>query len=408
MELLKRQGYLDQIAGLVDAPFIKVLVGIRRSGKSALMTLTQQLLHERGVPPERIIHLNFDNLELAHLTNAPALDSYIKSLAPTEGRFYVLLDEIQEVDQWERVVNSLFAQGQADIYITGSNTTLLSSELATYIAGRYVAIEVSTLSFAEHLQFRQTFAPLEVGSLMEEFTRYRQRGGFPGLYVAPFDESQVRSIVGDIYNSVMIRDVLARHSIRDADLLQRVALFALDNVGNLFSARRVAAFVKAEHRSASTQTVLNYLLALDDAMVITKVPRYDLQSRALMTINEKYYAGDHGLITAMLGNQAHLQSGILENIVWAELRSRGYTVNVGKLKEAEVDLVADRHGERVYVQVTTVMSGSTSTQERELAPLQAINDAYPKYVVSLDPLAGTTIGGIRHVSIPEFLLSDTY
>ncbi|MDR0848276.1 MAG: ATP-binding protein [Propionibacteriaceae bacterium] len=408
MELVKRAVYLDQIEGLIDAPFIKVLVGIRRSGKSALMALTRQMLAERGVPAERIIHLNFDNLEWAHLTNAPALDSYIKSLTPPDGRFYVLLDEVQEVEQWERVVNSLFSEGRADIYVTGSNTTLLSSQLATYIAGRYVALEVSTLSFAEHLQFREALAPGETGSLMEEFTRYRQRGGFPGLYAAAFDESQVRSIVSDIYNSVMIRDVLARHAIRDADLLRRVALFALDNVGNLFSARRVAAFVKAEHRSASTQTVLNYLLALTEAMVITKVPRYDMQGKALMTINEKYYSGDHGLITAVLGQQSHLQSGILENIVWAELRRRGYTVCVGKLEDAEVDFMAERRGERLYVQVTTVMSGSVSTQERELAPLQAIHDAYPKYIVSLDPLAGTMIDGIRHVSIPDFLLSDAY
>lgn len=410
MTLVTRPLYIDRIERFIDAPVVKVLTGLRRSGKSRLLDLTVERLRERGVPVERIVHLNFDSMEWAHLQSSEALHAHLRSTLPDEGRVYVLLDEIQEVADWERLVNLLISEGRADIYLTGSNSRLLSGELATYIAGRYVAIDVWPLSFSESVAFAAAHSGRDVTRTDAEFSRFLRLGGFPGIHVVPYEEPDARSVVTDIYRSTLVRDVLARNSIRDADMFERVAAYAVDNVGKPFSARRVADFMKSQRRTIRHETVLNYLSALADAFVISRVPRYDIRGRALLAVDEKHYAGDHGIVHALFGYSDRRLPGVLENIVWLELRRRGYDVTVGRVGRVgatEVDFVATRLDEKIYVQVATTIA-APETRRREYASLEAIPDNHPKYVVSLDPGAGDRTGGIRHQWIPDFLCSQEW
>lgn len=408
MPLVDRPLYMRQIEPFIDAPVVKVLTGLRRSGKSRLLELVAQLLRGRGVPAERIVHLNFDSLEWADLASATALNAYLAATVPADGRVYVLLDEIQEVEHWERLVNSLLAGGRTDVYITGSNSRLLSGELATYIAGRYVTIDVWPLSFSEYLDFGTVHSERDVSRTDDEFTRFLRFGGFPGIHTVALDETDARAMVTDIYRSTLVRDVFTRNAIRDADMFERVAAFAIDNVGNPFSARRVAEFMTSQRRSVRHETVLNYLAALADAYVISRVPRYDVRGRALLATDEKHYCGDHGLVHALFGYSDRRLPGVLENIVWLELRRRGYDVTVGRVGAVEVDFVARRREDTIYVQVATTISAASETRRREYAPLEAIADNHPKYVVTLDPAAGDRTGGIHHQRIPDFLLSGEY
>ena len=406
MDLVDRPLYMARIEPFIDAPVVKVLTGLRRTGKSRLLQLVVRRLRERGVPAERIVHLNFDSLEWAPLATAQALYTHLMSVLPADGRVYVLLDEIQEVAEWERLVNSLLAGGRTDVYITGSNSRLLSGELATYIAGRYVSIEVWPLSFGEFLQFDAAHIRAFDDGPDAKFTRFLRYGGFPGVHVVPLHEPDARAMVTDIYRSTLVRDVLARHSVRDVDMFERVAAFAIDNVGSPFSARRVADFMKSQRRAVGHETVLNYLSALADAFVISRVPRYDVRGRALLATDEKHYVGDHGVVHALFGYSDNRLPGVLENIVWLELRRRGYDVSVGRVGAAEVDFVARRQEETVYVQVAATIAASEDTRRREYASLEAIPDNYPKYVVTLDPTAGDRTGGIHHLRIPDFLLLE--
>ncbi len=402
---IARPTYLAAVEPFIDQPLVKVLTGLRRSGKSTLLRLIGDRLRARGVSPERLIYLDFDSLDLAALTDATPLHAHLAERFGDDGRYYLLLDEIQEVEGWEKAVNSLIATRNVDIYLTGSNSRLLSSELATYIAGRYVSIEVSTLSFAEHLAFTAALDPDASQATDEQFARYLRRGGFPGLYFGNYADQQLYQAVEDIYASALIRDTITRHGIRNVDMLNRIAAFALDNVGNPFSARSIADYFKSQRRKVDPETVVNYLDAMTESFLLHRTPRYDLVGRKLLTINEKYYAGDHGLVHARLGYQDRHLPGTLENIVQAELRRRGYRVMVGKLGEQEVDFVAEVGDERLYVQVTTTMV-EARTRDRELAPLLAIKDAHPKLVLSLDRHAGGSESGIKHRWVPEWLLGD--
>ncbi|MDR1213281.1 MAG: ATP-binding protein [Propionibacteriaceae bacterium] len=406
MGWVDRPRYSAWLKGYEGTPVVKVLTGVRRAGKSSLMTATAERLR-RQTAPERVLHLDFDLFENSSLLSAEALHEHISAARPADGPFAVLLDEIQEVDRWERVVNSLVAEGGADVYLTGSNSKLLSSELGTLLTGRYVTLEVSPLSFAEHLEFRRATTGDQPSDRMAEFQRYLRRGGFPGLFAADFDDAQARQIVADTFFSILTRDILSRHPIRSGELFERVARFALDNVGSPFSARRVAAYLKAERRPLSHPTVVDYLGYLTEAFVVRPVPQVDLRGKGILALNEKYYAVDHGLVNAVLSYNASRLPGLLENIVAAELRRRGYDVRVGRWDDLEVDFVADRPDERVYVQVATTVLEET-TRRREYSPLLAIRDSYPKYVLTLDALAGGNTAGVREMTIPDFLLLDQW
>lgn len=406
MGLVARPAYEQWIRGYVGTPVAKVLTGIRRSGKSSLLTSTADWLRHRSTP-DRVVHIDFDLLSTEPLRSSVALDAHLRAITPPDGPFAVLLDEVQEVDQWERLVNSLLAEGRADIYLTGSNSKVLSSELSTYITGRYVAIDVTTLSFAEHLEFTDHLQGSDVSDIAGQFEVYVRRGGFPGLYVAEYDDAQTQQLVSDIYRSILVKDILSRHPVRNVELFERVAAFAMDNIGSIVSARSISMFLKSQQRMLSHPTVAEYLSFLTQSYLLTKVPRYDLRGRALLATNEKYYAGDHGLVNALFGYSTDRLPGLLENIVGAEIARRGYRVMVGKQGETEVDFVGERADEKIYIQVCTTILDPT-TRRREIAPLAAINDSYPKYVVTLDQMAGGNQDGIRHVWIPRFLLDQSW
>jgi predicted AAA+ superfamily ATPase len=407
MELVNRPRYSDWLRGLRGVPLAKVVTGMRRSGKSSLLDLLERDLLSSDVPANRVLHLNFDQLGLDQLRTASALDQHIAASMPSDGPIHVLLDEIQEVDQWERLVNSLVAQRRVDLYITGSNSKLLSSELATYIAGRYVQIEVLTLGFSEHLAFAKAEHPGTELDQATQFERFLRQGGLPGLYGAGLDPDQARRVVQDVYGSILIRDVLSRNDFRHPDLLERVALFALDNVGNLVSARRIADFLKAQQRAIGHQTVGGYLDALVKTYLLNRARRYDLRGKEVLAVGEKYFPGDHGLVNALLGYNPTRLPGLLESIVWSEAKRRGYQVYVGRLGDQEVDFMAESAGSRVYIQVAATAL-EPQTLGRELAPLLRLRDSYPKYLVTLDRHSAGNTNGVQHMYLPDFLLQQSW
>jgi len=420
--MIERNTYIERIRPYIGKPYIKVLTGIRRCGKSSILHLLREELEAGGVDGEHIIHINFENLSYMDLLTAPKLREHLLGLMTGSAVYYILLDEIQEVAEWERVVNSLMVESKAnlenrteqktkffaDIYITGSNSKLLSSELATYIAGRYVSIEVMPLSFAEYMTFRESLArgspsePSTIG-LTDIFRDYLRRGGFPRVALDNNDYEQDYKTVYDIYTSILLLDTVKRHNIRDLELLNRVIRFVLDNVGNTFSAKKIADYFKSQQRGVHIETIYNYLDALEEAYIITRIPRYDIRGKELLKTNEKYFVGDHSLIYALLGYHDHSISGVLENIVMQELKRRSYTVYTGKLGNREIDFIGERRSEKVYIQVTYKLDSDTVI-EREFAPLLDIRDAYPKYVLSLDDFWQDTVEGVKYKSLPEFLL----
>jgi uncharacterized protein len=389
-------------------PLIKVLTGLRRSGKSTLLLMLKDELLAAGIRPEQIILINFDNMDFFDIRDARALQNYIKSKMSNLDYCYVMIDEIQEAQGWEQVVNSLLSEGQSDIYITGSNSHLLSSDLATYIAGRYLEIPVSTLSFKEALEFRRSYSDDSQLDLTQEINRYIRIGGFPAVYTGNFSEQETYRIVKDIYSSAVLRDVVQRLNIRDIDLLERILRFVFDNIGNIFSSRNVAAFFLSQQRKVDQSTIYNYLNALSDAFIINRIRRYDLQGKEVLRTNEKYYLGDVSLAYAAFGFKDRLISGILENIVLLELQRRGYTVFVGKAGEKEIDFVAEKQNQKIYVQVAYKINDSEDTIAREFNPLIGIKDQYPKYVVTLDDFWQDNIEGVKHIYLPIFLTMSGY
>ncbi|WP_367916182.1 ATP-binding protein [Leadbetterella sp. DM7] len=400
--MIVREAYLEQIKPFIDKPLIKILTGIRRSGKSTVMRLLKNELLASGVPEDRIISINLESFTYSELRNARALYDYMA--ARSTGRVYILLDEIQEVESWEQAVNSFLVDFDADIYLTGSNSHLLSSELATYVAGRYVEISIYTLSYAESLKFNSEY---EVDNIAEPFTEYLRKGGFPVLYTGHYPEETAYKIVYDIYSSVILRDTVQRYKIRDVELLERVIKYAFDNLGNTFSGKNVADYFKSQQRKTDLSTVYNYLHALEGAFILYKVPRYDVKGKEILKTQEKFYVSDVSLVYATMGFRDRSISGILENIVFLELKRRGYKVYIGKVDTREIDFIAEKKNEKIYIQVAYKLE-SPETVEREYAPLLSVEDHYPKYVVTMDDFWQDTIDGVRHVHIKDFLLAVNF
>ena len=396
---------MREIMNFMDKPVIKVLTGMRRCGKSALLELVMEELTERGISHENIIHMNFESLKYEPLKNYRSLYSEISSYAQrTAGRIYILLDEIQEVEEWEKAVNSLRVDFDCDIYITGSNARLLSGELATLLAGRYVEIHVYPLDFKEYLDFAAANTEESRLSIQEKFANYLRFGGLPGIHQMKWQSKPLMQYLTDIYNSVLLKDVIKRNNIRDTALLESIALYIMDNIGNTFSAKTVSDFLKNQGRKLSTETVYNYLKALEAAFLIHKVSRFDIKGKRLLETQEKYYLSDLGLRHAVMGYRDNDIAGMLENVVYLELMRRGYSVNIGKQDSAEVDFVADKGNDRLYVQVCYVLTEENT--EREFAPLEAILDNYEKVVISTDSLISFNRGGIKQKNILDFLLED--
>jgi hypothetical protein len=404
--MVGRDAYIQQLESFIDKPFIKVITGVRRCGKSSVMQLLRGRLLEKNISEERIIYINFESFAHADLLNAKNLYEYVVSKIRLAGeRHYLLLDEIQEVEDWEKCVNSLTVDYDVDIYLTGSNSHLLSSELSTYIAGRYVEIPIFTLSFEEYLQFQATYLPEADTDRKNAFARYLRRGGFPAVHTFDNTEETVYQIVRDVYSSAILRDTIIRRNIRDAELLERVIRYAFDNIGNTFSGKGIADYFKSQQRKIDVNTVYNYLNALESAFILYRVPRYDLRGREILKTQEKFYLSDVSMLYATMGCKDNLIAGVLENIVFLELKRRGYNVYIGKSDTKEIDFVAEKRGERVYVQ-TAYKLESQQTAEREFGTLQSIKDQYPKFVVTMDDFWKESVGGVQHIHIADFLLKE--
>ena len=405
--MIRRDLYLKQIEPFIDKPLIKVITGIRRSGKSVLLKLLKEELFEKGIKENQIIYLNFDSLEFAEIDRAEKLYQYVKKRIVKGKRCYILLDEIQEVDSWERAVNSFLADFDADIYITGSNSRLLSSELATYLTGRYVEIHLYTLSFSEYLSFKSARTCIEELNTKSEFENFLRMGGFPVLHIAEYSIETAYKIVFDIYSSSILRDTIQRNKIRDVELLERVVKFVFNNVGNKFSAKNVADYFKSQQRKIDLNTVYNYLNALESAFIIERIPRYDLTGKEVLKTFEKYFTGDPAIIYSVMGYKDRMISGVLENIVMLELKRRGFSVYTGKWGNREVDFVAEKNENKIYVQVAYKMV-EKSTIDREFIPLLEIKDNHPKYVVTMDEFWKDNIEGVKHIYIADFLLMENW
>ena len=395
--LFVRAGAIKQIEPFIDKPFIKVITGIRRCGKSSILLLLAEHLKKRKISEKRIIFINFENMEYAELNTAQKLYEFVKDKMKQKRKYYIFLDEIQEVQNWEKVVNSLLQGKNADIYITGSNSKLLSSELSTYIAGRYVEFQIKPLSFREFREFNGK------SSIGEDFKSYLRKGGFPAVNVYPYSEMERDKIIYDIYNSAILRDVIQRNNIRNAELLDRISKFIFDNLGNLFSAKRIADYFRSQNRSVDIETIYNYLNALEQAFVVKKVPRFDIKGKEILKTQEKYFAGDHSLVYSIMGYKDRFISGVLENVVMQEMERRGYKVFVGKLNGSEIDFLGEKQNKKIYLQVCYQLN-SKDTINREFAPLELIKDNHPKYVVSMDSFFKDNINGIEHKFIGDFLL----
>lgn len=403
--MIKREKYMKQIIDFMDKPVIKVLTGMRRSGKSTLMQLAVQELIDRKIEENNIIYINFESLRYERLKNYHELyDEIYKKTKISQGKLYIFLDEIQEVTRWEQVVNSLRVDYDCDIYITGSNASMLSGELATLLAGRYIEIRVYPLGFDEYLEFAASNINGVASSAEQHFSDFIRFGGLPGIHQMKWEEAIIMQYLSDIYHTVLLKDVIAGYKIRDVALLESIVRYLMDNIGNLFTAKSISDFLKNQGRKLSTETVYNYLKALEEAFLIQKAQRYDLKGKRILETQEKYYITDLGLRHALIGYRDNDIAGLLENVVYLELRRRGYTVNIGKQGAAEVDFVCERGNQRIYIQVTYVLTEDNT--EREFAPLEAIKDNYEKMVISTDSLISFSRNGIRQKNIVDFLLSE--
>ena len=404
--MIERSIYIRQIADFIDKPFVKVLTGIRRSGKSTVMQMICQQLQRRGVDPNRVLYINMESFANASLNNATSFYQYLLANLIRGNRCYVLIDEIQEVKEWEKLINSIAVDFDVDIYITGSNAQLLSSELATYLAGRYIELHIYPLSFEEVLYFKKEQG-LIVSDRYTEFEYYLRMGGFPVLHTADYSIDSAYKIIYDIYSSVILRDTLQRNNIRDIELLERIVRFVFDNIGNRFSGKNVADYFKSQQRKLDINTVYNYLKALESAFIIHRVSRFDVKGKEILKTQEKFYAADSGLLYSVMGLKDRMIAGIMENIVFLELKRKGYDVFVGKMDQLEIDFVATKGNQTIYIQVCYLLA-EESTIKREFLPLMQIKDNFPKYVVTMDQRWKDQIEGIRHIHIADFLLEKDF
>lgn len=403
--MINRPIYIDKIMAYVNTPFVKILTGIRRCGKSTILRMLMEEIKKRGVRDDQILHYSFDSLEYEDIKTAKALFTHLKQHLCSEGRTYLFLDEIQEVESWEKVVNSLMAEYDVDIYVTGSNSRMMSSEISTYLTGRYIAFRIFPLSFSEYMLFRKEYT--EILDPHTELANYLRLGGFPAVHLQKYTSSEVYTIVKDIYNSTIFTDIVRRNQIRKVDQLERIVKFAFDNVGRTFSAASISKYLKSENRSIDNETVYNYLSKLESAYILHRCSRFDVQGKEILKTQEKFYLADPALRYSVLGYSPDSVSAMLENVIYLELLRRGYEVYVGKLDNTEIDFIAVKQENKVYIQVAQEI-GSPETERREYGRLLDIRDNYSKYVLRTDVFAGGNYEGIKTMHIADFLLSNEY
>lgn len=404
--MIDRPMYVNRIMAYADMPLVKILTGVRRSGKSTLLKLIiKRLIEEKGVTNEQIVSYRFDSMEYDEMT-AKQMFSELKSRIIPDKKTYFFLDEVQEISGWEKVVNSIQSDYNVDLYVTGSNSRMMSSEISTYLTGRYVSFHIYTLSFQEYLTFKAHYSENFLDPIAE-FPNYIRQGGFPATHLQKYSDDEIYTIVRDIYNSTIFSDIVRRNQIRKIDQLERVVKFTLNNIGNTFSAASISNYLKAEHRSLDNETVYNYLSKLEKAYLLHRCSRYDLQGKELLKTQEKFYLADTALRYAILGYNEDSIASALENAVYLELCRRGYSVYIGKIQDAEIDFVAEKQNQKLYIQVTQEIR-SEKTEKREYERLLQIPDNYPKYVLRTDAFAGGNYKGIKTMHVADFLLSTEY
>lgn len=403
--MIYRPMYVDKIMAYVDTPFVKILTGVRRCGKSTILKMIiEKLKLERGIPDERIVSYHFDSMEYENMTAKQMFDA-LKSRLSKNEKTYFFLDEVQEIIGWEKVVNSLASDYDVDIYVTGSNSRMMSSEISTYLTGRYISFRIFTLSFEEYLTFKSQYDV--VGDPKAEFANYVRLGGFPATHLQKYTQDEIYTIVRDIYNSTVFSDIVRHNQIRKIDQLERIVKYTFDNIGNTFSAKSIADYLKSEQRKLDNETVYSYLEKLESAYLLHRCSRYDIQGKEILKTQEKFYLADVALRYSVLGYDSDSISSSMENIVYLELCRRDYTVQVGKTGTGEIDFVASKQNEKIYVQVTQEIQ-SEKTAKREYERLLEIHDNYPKYVLLTNEFAGGNYEGIKTMHIADFLLSKDF
>lgn len=403
--MIKRETYMRRIRPFIGSELVKVMTGIRRCGKSVMLELIKEELKNSGIPEANIISINFEDMRYASLLTAKALhDEIIMRAQNISGKVYLFFDEIQEVADWEKCINSFRVEFDCDIYITGSNAKLLSGELATNLGGRYVEFTIYPFSFSEFTELYKGIFP--EAQPQECFQKYLLFVGMPYLANLRYAEEPCRQYLTDVFNSVQLKDIVKRNKIRDVDLLERILSYIIANVGTTFSATSISKFFKSEKRNVAPETILNYIRHCTDAYLFYPVKRQDLQGKQILASSEKYYIADHGVREAVFGGNMRDINLILENIVFMELLRRGYNVTVGKTGNLEIDFIAEKHGEKIYVQVCYLLA-SQETIEREFGVYDNVNDNFPKYVVSLDEF-DMSRNGIKHCNIRNFLTKETF
>lgn len=400
--MYKRIFYINKIYPYLDKPVIKVITGMRRVGKSFFLKMLMEEFRSRDISEKRILYINKESLEFDHIQTYRDLFQYVTEIfSGVEEKKYLFVDEIQEIAGWEKAIVSFFSSDSFDIYITGSNAKLLSSDIATLISGRYIEIPLYSLSFQEFLLFRDE----KRQSKNEEFSTYLWAGGLPAIHHFDFDREVVYQYISAIFNTILLKDVVQRHNIRNISLLENITRYIFGNVGNIFTAKKVTDYLRSQKLQIGIETVQNYISYLVSTLAVFKVPRYDIRGKRLLEFHEKYYLGDIALRHALLGYREGDISGMLENLVFLELHRRGYRVFVGKIGNKEIDFIAEKENKKIYVQVAYLLV-SPETIEREFSVLKSINDNYPKYVISLDTSFGADVSGIRRINMIDFLLEN--
>ena len=399
--MILRPDYIEAVKPFMDAPLVKILTGVRRCGKSTIFEMIRQELLERGIPEDHIIMKKYTEMDIPDTITAKQMYDELVSRVEDDKRYYFLLDEIQEIKGWEKAVNSLLEGMNADIYVTGSNSKLMSSEISTYLTGRYISIPVFTLSFREYLEFKKE-STQSYDKLLEEYIKF---GGFPIIALGEYEQQSAYQIVDGIYHTVVSRDIVKRHRINKQDLFDRVVKYVIENMGNTFSASSISNFLKSENRKVSIESIYNYLRWLEQAFIIFPCERYDKQGKSVLKTQEKYYLADVSFRYALFGYNRKMLDGVMENIVYLELRRRGYDVYVGKNNTKEIDFIAIHKDEKIYVQVCVQIPENSN---REVGNLMEIRDHYPKYVVTLNEMDVGIENGIRIVHLRDFLLAKQW
>jgi predicted AAA+ superfamily ATPase len=401
--MIARDNYMERLKAYKDNKLIKVITGIRRCGKSTLLLLFRDYLLQNDVDKANIININFELMEYDDIRDYKMLYQLIKNRMPQTGKCYILLDEVQQVKHWEKAINSLNVEAEVDIYITGSNAYLLSSEISTLLSGRYIEIKMLPLSFKEFIQFDHLPS---IWSMTEKFNQYLKFGSLPAVTGLPQDNTTVNEFLLGIYNTVIVKDVISRNRIKDMTLLEQVVKLIINNTGNIISANKISGYLcnQSKGESVKSSTISGYLAMLEKAYIIYQVHRYDIKGKELLKSLSKYYVVDTGVRNMLMGYSDNDIGHILETVVYFELLRRGYQVFIGKWYDSEVDFIAIRQDDRKYYQVTYSMTNE-NVKQRELAPLQAINDNYEKAILSMDQTYITDHEGIKFINIIDFLLA---